>query len=51
MAKVPERRTKMRRKKERKEVQAGGFADGKFSFSDGVCGACGYPIWGAVLER
>ena len=37
VAKVPERRTKMRRKKERQEVQAGGFADGKFSFSDGVC--------------
>ena len=52
VAKVPERRTKMRRKKERKEVRAGGFADGKFSFSDvRVCGACGCPIWGAVLER
>ena len=27
-------------KKERKEVQAGGFADGKFSFSDGACVWC-----------
>ena len=27
-------------KKERKEVRAGGFADGKFSFSDGACVWC-----------
>lgn len=40
VAKVPERRTKMRRKKKRKEVQTGVFADGKFSFSDRACVWC-----------
>ena len=40
VAKMPERRTKMRRKKKRKEVQTSGFADGKFSFSDGACVWC-----------
>lgn len=52
VAKVPERRTKMRRKKKRKEVQTSGFADGKFSFRIGrVCGVCGCLIFGAVLGR
>ena len=40
VAKVPERRTKKSRKKERKEVQAGGFVGGKNSFSDGACVWC-----------
>ena len=40
VAKVPERRTKMRRKKREKRVRAGCFADGKFSFSDGACVWC-----------
>ncbi|URW86803.1 hypothetical protein M5E86_04095 [Blautia wexlerae] len=53
VAKVPERRTKMRRKKrEKKKFGQVVLQTGNFHFRMvRVCGACGCPILGAVLGR
>ena len=52
VAKVPERRTKMRRKKREKRRSGRWFCRREiFIVGWGVCGACGCPILGAVLGR
>ena len=52
VAKVPERRTKMRRKKREKRSSGRWFCRREiFIFGRTVCGACGCPILGAVLGR
>jgi hypothetical protein len=52
VAKVPERRTKMRRKKREKKFRQVVLQTGNFHFRIGrVCGVCGCLIFGAVLGR